>query len=80
MKLQATSDGGLNLDPYAWENTEQTKFMKGPESRYPAQVSLLCAQNYTIHGSYHDSIDETYVASLTLIGKGPLEIPEATVE
>lgn len=36
---EATSDGGLNIDPEAWENKE-TKKGGGPVSRYPAQVRV----------------------------------------
>ncbi|KAI5075289.1 hypothetical protein GOP47_0009365 [Adiantum capillus-veneris] len=38
--FEAASDGGLNLDPYAWENTEVRRTGKAPVSRYPAQVRV----------------------------------------
>ncbi|KAH7447957.1 hypothetical protein KP509_01G129400 [Ceratopteris richardii] len=38
--FEAASDGGLNLDPYAWENTEISRLEKSPVSRYPAQVRV----------------------------------------
>eukprot|EP00250_Pteridium_aquilinum_P013731 c21538_g1_i1 orf=1-2763(-) len=38
--FEAASDGGLNLDPYAWENIEVRRLGKPPVSRYPAQVRV----------------------------------------
>lgn len=38
--FEAASDGGLNLDPYAWENIEVRRLGKSPVSRYPAQVRV----------------------------------------
>lgn len=37
---EAASDGGLNLDPWAWQNIEVRKLGKPPVSRYPAQVRV----------------------------------------
>jgi Development and cell death domain len=42
-KLQATSFGGSNIDPTAWED----KKCKG-ESRFPAQVMFLFYCNFTL--------------------------------
>ncbi|KAH7425844.1 hypothetical protein KP509_11G073500 [Ceratopteris richardii] len=45
--FEAASDGGFNIDPYAWENTEiqRGRYYKGPVSRYPAQVRVrICEQ------------------------------------
>ncbi|MCO5562331.1 hypothetical protein L7F22_015957 [Adiantum nelumboides] len=38
--FEAASDGGLNLDPYAWESVEVRRAGKAPVSRYPAQVRV----------------------------------------
>lgn len=38
--FEAASDGGLNLDPLAWENIEVRRSGKAPVSRYPAQVRV----------------------------------------
>eukprot|EP00249_Psilotum_nudum_P024726 c29277_g2_i1 orf=654-3620(+) len=38
--FEAVSDGGYNLDPRAWENTDISKIGRAPVSRYPAQVKV----------------------------------------
>lgn len=40
--FEAASDGGFNIDPYAWENVESTRSGRysKPVSRYPAQVRV----------------------------------------
>ncbi|KAH7291470.1 hypothetical protein KP509_29G018000 [Ceratopteris richardii] len=38
--FEAASDGAMNIDPSAWENTEVRRFGKPPVSRYPAQVKV----------------------------------------
>lgn len=39
--FEAASDGGFNIDPYAWENTDLPRGRYGhPVSRYPAQVRV----------------------------------------
>ena len=40
--VQAASDGGFNIDPYAWEDLDGKlgRYSK-PVSKFPAQVSFL---------------------------------------
>ncbi|MCO5610985.1 hypothetical protein L7F22_065233 [Adiantum nelumboides] len=57
--IEGASDGGLNLDPYAWESVEVRRAGKAPVSRYPAQVrvNVKCQRAPLDEETFHPILD-----------------------